>query len=121
MSQKILILHSAPVKRVEQGILDLRQSGALPAAEITVLSRRDPEAERRFRAYPSVGRVMVRSAGWSPWRDWARLRRERFDGVVVFFTGERGYWKMKAMALGLFPSTARVLVHAGDGEIFELG
>lgn len=119
MPQKILVLHSAPVKRVEHGIEDLRTRGLFDDPEITVFSRRDDRAEKRFRANAAVGRVGVRRAGWNPLPDIRRLRSERLDTVVVFFTGERGYWKMKWMAPWL--GAERILVYAGDGEMFALG
>lgn len=118
MGQKVLILHSASIKRVEQGICDIVERGLVLQPEITVFTEDHWTAIPRWRAHAAVNQVLVRERGESLWHELTRWRRARFAVVVVFVTGEPGYRKMKLLA----PLTGapRLLVCAGDGEILDL-
>jgi hypothetical protein len=110
---KVLVLQTATPSRILRVLDDLRERGIFGEVRCTLFCRNDPEALRAFRRHAMVSELRVHTEARHGWRHWRELRREKYDWLVLFLGGDRGYWKMKGLAL-MLDSRNIVIFDAGD-------
>jgi hypothetical protein len=96
--EQILIVQSAPPHRVLQALERLRQRPLFRDPRYTIFCRNRLDDLQSFRDPAWIHEVWshTEARGW--WRHLLELRRRRFDAVVLFLTGDPGYWKIKIFA-----------------------
>jgi GT2 family glycosyltransferase len=95
---KVLLIQSAEPAVVLNGLKHLKTLPRYGDSNYAVFCRNRSEILRHFTGHPLITRVIPHSEteGW--WKHLIQLRKERFDTVVVFFTGNPSYWKVKLFA-----------------------
>ncbi len=113
---RILVVETASPKRVRRKAEDILRSRQYPNPELTVLCRPEASTVQYFKQIPGA-RVLPleRIAGRDALRD---LKRTEFDVLWMFWTRDRGYLRMKWLALRV-PALFRH-VDIGDGNNFKL-
>ncbi len=96
--ERILIIQSADPPAVVRALECLRERPLFRDPRYTLFCRNRLEVVKYFRGHPMLSRVITHSETRGALKHLQALRRERFDSVVIFFTGERGYWKIKCLA-----------------------
>lgn len=96
--ERILIIQSAAPPQVLRALEILKERRLFRDPRYTLLCRQDPEISRRFQGHPMLYKIRTHRETQGAWSHLRWLRRERFDGVVVFFTGDPSYWKVKYFA-----------------------
>jgi O-antigen biosynthesis protein len=95
---RVLLIQSAEPAAVLNVLKHLKSLPHFRDSRYTVFCRNRSEILKHFAGHPMLSRVLTHSetAGW--WNHILHLRRERFDAVVVLFTGNPSYWKIKCFA-----------------------
>jgi O-antigen biosynthesis protein len=98
---EVLLIQSAEPEIVLDGLRHLKTLPRYCDAKYAVFCRNRSEILKHFTGNPLISRTIIHSEmqGW--WQHWIQLRRGRFNTVVVFFTGDPSYWKVKFFALFL--------------------
>jgi ADP-heptose:LPS heptosyltransferase len=60
--------------------------------------RNQPEVKLALKNHPLIHQVWTHSEMRDAWKHLKFLRRQKFDGVIVFFTGDPSFTKMKYFA-----------------------
>jgi len=115
--EKILIIQSADPSYVLRALEKMRERPLFSNPRFVLFCRNNPEVTRHFQAHPMIAEVRThtetRDSGWH----LRRLRRERFDGAVLFLTGDPGYWKIKCFAFLL--GTRHKVIFNESGDCFH--
>jgi hypothetical protein len=119
--QRILIVQSADPLHVLRALENLRDHPQFCNPEYTLFSRNRPECLKSFSGHPMLHEIIVHSEIRSGWKHWIRLRRERFDGVVFFLTGDPSYWKIKYLPFLLGIHHKLIYNENGDCFFFSVG
>ncbi len=93
--ERILIIQSAEPPHVLRALDHLQRDPLFRRPRFTLFCRKRPETVDRFSNHPMLHAVRTHSEMRGAWRHLRELRREHFDAVVVFFTGDPSYWKIK--------------------------
>ena len=119
--EKILVLESAEPAVVARGLDTLRAKPVFRNARYTIFCRDRADAVRRFRQHPLAADVRPHreTRGWV--KHLRALRRARFDGVVLFLTGDPSYWKIKYFAFLLGARHTLIFNENGDCFFFSWG
>src|SRR6185503_15332620 len=96
--EKILIIQSAEPPVVFLALEHLKENQLFHNPRYWIFCRNRPEALRRFRSHPMIFHVLPHTETVRSWDHLMALRREKFDGLVLFFTGDPSYWKIKYFA-----------------------
>ena len=96
--EKVLIIQSAPPAYILRALDRLSQRPLFNKPRYTLFCRNRIEVVRPLAAHPILHRIVTHSEMQGAWRHLRTFRRERFDVVVVFFTGDASYWKIKYFA-----------------------
>jgi len=96
--EKILIIQSARPPFILRALDRLRENPLFRKPRYTLFCRNRIEIVKSFEGHPMLHRILTHSETRGVWRHLRTLRRERFDAVVVFFTGDPSYWKIKYFA-----------------------
>jgi hypothetical protein len=96
--EKILIIQSAEPAPVLRGLEVLKERHLFQNPRYFLFCRNRPEIRKHFEKHPMLQEVRYHSEARQSWRHLRSLRRERFDGLVLFFTGDPSYWKVKWFA-----------------------
>ena len=115
---RVLLIQSAEPAEVLNGLKHLRSLPFLRDSRITIFCRNRSEIVKHFSGNPQFSEVLTHSEtkGWAG--HFAQLRRERYDTVVIFFTGDPSYWKVKCFAFLL--GGRRRLIFDENGHITSL-
>jgi ADP-heptose:LPS heptosyltransferase len=97
-SEKILIVQSAHPEHVLRALEQLKERHVFAHPSYTLLCRNRPEILEFFQAHPMLAGIRVHSGVRTAWQNLRSLRRENYDGVVLFFAGEPGHWKIQLLA-----------------------
>jgi O-antigen biosynthesis protein len=98
---KVLLIQSAEPAVVLDGLKHLKTIPRYCDSSYAVFCRNHSEILKHFAGHPLLARTIIHSETQGWWKHWIQLRRERFDTVVIFFTGDPGYWKVKFFAFFL--------------------
>jgi hypothetical protein len=96
--ERVLIIQSAEPRYLLHTLERLREQPLFREPRYTLFCRNKPEVIRHFKDHPMLSRVITHSELKGAFQHWSELRRERFDAVVAFFTGDPSYWKIKYLA-----------------------
>src|SRR5437899_12806787 len=96
---RILLVETASPKRVRKTAEEILAGGAHPELEVTALCTPDPATISYLREVPRIRVIPVSDANRG--RIPRELRKERFDILHIFWTGEKKYRRMKLRALRL--------------------
>ena len=111
---RILLLETASPKRIFQKVRQIREEGALPEPELSILCE-----ESSIPAFRSLPEISFYSFNGKP--DSALLKKinsRGFDVLFVFWTGEDRFRGLKLLPLRMKAKEKRVI--AGDGNEFRL-
>jgi O-antigen biosynthesis protein len=95
---RVLLIQSAEPAIVLNGLKQLKSLPRYRDSSCTVFCRDRSEILRHFSGHPLISRIISHSETQGWWKHLFQLRRERFDTVVVFLTGDPSYWKIKSFA-----------------------
>ncbi|NWG13894.1 MAG: hypothetical protein HXY20_10215 [Acidobacteria bacterium] len=93
--ERVLIIQSAEPLHVLRALDHMESHPLFRRPRFTLFCRNRPEVVARLEKHPMLYAVRTHSEMRRAWHHLRALRRERFDAVVVFFTGDRSYWKIK--------------------------
>jgi hypothetical protein len=96
--ERILIIQSAPPQQMLRGLEVLRTLSIFRNPLYSMFCRKRPEIQNDFKAHPLIHRIWTHSETRAAWKHLKFFRRQHFDGVIVFFTGDPSYWKIKWFA-----------------------
>ncbi len=96
--RNILIVQSAHPAFVLRALEILDKNPAFAYPRYTLLCSNRPDILAFFQDHPMITAIQGHSGLRTAWRMLRRLRGEKYDGIVLFLTGERGYWKIIAFA-----------------------
>lgn len=96
--ERVLVIQSAEPRFVLRGLEHLRRNPIFRNPRYTLFCRNLPEIACSFGDHPLLASVRTHSETRGAWEHLRELRAERFDAVVVFFTGDPSYWKIKYFA-----------------------
>ena len=98
---KVLLVQSAEPEYLLRALEALADRRILPGARYTLFCRNRPDVVNQFRIHPMIHEIRTHSETKNFWNHLLGLRSERFEAVVVFFTGDPSYWKIKYFAFML--------------------
>jgi hypothetical protein len=95
---RVLVIQSAEPVYLLRALDHLRDHPLFRNPRYTLFCRNRPEALRSFSAHPLACRLRPHNEARDSLRHLLELRRRRYEGVVVLFTGDPSYWKIKFFA-----------------------
>ena len=95
---KVLIVQSAEPSHVLKALRRLEEKSLFVNPRFTLFCRQKPEVIRSFQGHPLLHRILAHSETRGSLGHLRNLRQERFDAVVIFFTGDPGFLKIKVFA-----------------------
>jgi ADP-heptose:LPS heptosyltransferase len=98
---RVLIIQSAEPPHILAALERMREKPLFRNPIYTVFCRYKGDAIAIFQEHPMIHRTIIHVETSDSWMHWKSLRRERFDVVVVFFTGDPSYRKIKFFAFTL--------------------
>jgi hypothetical protein len=96
--EKILVVQSAEPAHVLEALERLGRHRLFYNPRYTLFCRNKPEVIRHFLDHPMISEVRPHTEARNSWTHLRRLRRERYDALVLFLTGDPSYWKIKHFA-----------------------
>ena len=96
--ERVLIIQSAEPPVIFRALEHLKSNHLFHNPGYWIFCRNKPEDLRQFRAHPMISRVLSHTETAGSWEHLVALRRERFEVLVLFFTGDPSYWKIKYFA-----------------------
>ncbi len=111
--EEVLIIQSAGAPHVLRVLDHLKTGGLFRDPRYTLFCRNREEVVRPLRGHPMIERIITHSETRGAWRHLRDLRREHFDAVVVLFTGDPSYWKIKYFAF-LLGARHKVIFNEND-------
>lgn len=119
--ERVLVVQSAEPHHVLRALETIRSRRLLREPRFTVFCRNRPEIARHFDGHPLVPDLRTHSEARGALRHLRELRAQRFDAVVVFFTGDPSYWKIKYFAFLTGARHRLIFNENGDCFFFSLG
>jgi hypothetical protein len=116
--ERILVLQSAEPLYVLQAMDRLAEKPLFRDPRYTLFCRNRPEIVDRLRAHPLLHAVRIHSETRGSWRHLRELRQLRFDGLILFLTGDPSYWKLKLFAFLLGVPLRRTLIFNESSDCF---
>ncbi len=116
--ERILIVQSAEPAYVFKALDRLKSMPLFQNSRYTIFCRDHAEIVKHFVGHPMFHQVLTHSETQGWWKHIVKLRRERFYAVVVFFTGDPSYWKIKYFSFLL--SARRKLIFDENSNCYFL-
>jgi hypothetical protein len=120
VSEEILVIQSAEPGYVFKALDRLNKEPVFTNPSFTIFCRNRPEILGSFQNNPLFKQVLSHSEARGSWNHLRSLRRKRFDGIVLFLTGDPSYWKVKLFAFLLGSRHILIFNEANDGFFFNL-
>ncbi len=114
--ENVLIVQSAEPAYILQALENLRKVPQFGNPTFSIFCRNRPESIGSFRGNPLLQQVIVHAETEHSFRHLLALRKQRFDAVVLFMTGDPSYWKVKIFAFLL--GARRILIFNEEGDCF---
>lgn len=118
--ERVLIVQSADPQHILQALKSLSEQPLFRNAQYTLFCRNRPEIVRQFEGHPMLHQVINHSEGRGSFRHLLAFRREHFDAVVLFLTGDPSYWKVKYFAFLLGARNKLIYNENNDCFYFSL-
>ncbi len=96
--ERVLVIQSAEPRFVLRGLEHLQRNPLFRNPRYTLFCRNKPEIVSSFHGHPLLAAVRTHSEARGAWQHLLELRARNYDAVVVFFTGDPSYWKIKYFA-----------------------
>jgi hypothetical protein len=96
--EEILVVQSAEPAHVLKALETLSHHRLFHNPRYTLFCRNKPEVTRHFLDHPMIAEVRLHTEARDSWKHLRRLRRERYDALVLFLTGDPSYRKIKFFA-----------------------
>jgi len=96
--ERVLILQSADPRYLLKALDQLKEKPLFHNPCYALFCRNQPEVVRSFLGHPMLSMIWTHSETRNSWRHLRDLRRQKFDALVLFMTGDPSYRKVK-----LFP------------------
>jgi hypothetical protein len=93
--ERVLIIQSAEPQYLLRTLARLKERPIFREPRYTLFCRNRPEIISQFKGHPMLSEIIAHSEMSGALAHVRRLRRERFDAVVAFFTGDPSYRKIK--------------------------
>lgn len=116
--EKVLVLQSAEAPYVLRALDRLQDANLFRNPRYTLFCRNREEVLRPLQGHSMLCRIITHSETRGAWSHLRELRRERFEAVVVLFTGDPSYWKIKCFAF-LLGARHKVIFNE-NGDCFYL-
>jgi hypothetical protein len=97
-TKRVLIIQSAEPAYVLKALDLLKEGSLFRNACYTIFCRNQPEVVASFRGHPMLHRLLTHSEARDSWKHLKALRRQKFDAIVLFMTGDPSYRKIKLFA-----------------------
>ncbi len=97
-AERVLVIQSAEPRFVLRGLEHLQRNPIFRNPRYTLFCRNRPEIVANFRGHPLLIALRTHSEARGAWEHLLELRARKYDAVVVFFTGDPSYWKIKYFA-----------------------
>ncbi len=119
--ERVLVIQSAEPVFVLKALERLNNKSPFHNPLYTLFCRNHPEALKSFENHPMLDQVWIHSEARESWKHFRNLRRQGFDAIVLFMTGDPSYRKIKIFAFLLGVPLNRILVfnEAIDGFFFN--
>ncbi len=108
--ERVLIMQSAEPVFVLKALERLESNSPFHNPRYTLFCRNHPEAVRIFQEHPMLDQVLIHTEARESRKHFQNLRRQRFDSIVLFMTGDPSYRKIKVFAFLLGIPLRRMLV-----------
>ena len=96
--ERVLVVQSADPQHVLAVLQSLERQPLFRNPQYVLFCRNRPEVVRQFEHHPMLHCVITHTEDHGSLGHLLALRRERFDAVVLFLTGDPSYWKVKCFA-----------------------
>jgi len=96
--ERVIVIQSAEPRFVLRGLEHMQRHPLFRNPRYTLFCRNRPEIVSSFHGHPLLAAVRTHSEARGAWRHLLELRARNYDAVVVFFTGDPSYWKIKYFA-----------------------
>jgi len=116
--ERILVIQSAEPIYVLNALEQLKDGPLFRNPRYTVFCRNRQEVVESFQGHPMLHRVLTHSETRGSWWYLRNLRRQRFDAVVLFMTGDPSYRKIKLFAFLLGVPWCHMLVFNETTDCF---
>ncbi len=117
--EEILIIQSAEPPAVLRALELLKKRPIFREPRYTLFCRNTNEVVDRFRGHPMLCRIVTHTEIRGALRHAVTLRAAHFDSVVVFFTGDPSYWKIKFLPFLLGARHKLIFNENGDCFFFS--
>ena len=114
--EKILLIQSAEPAYVLSALERLEKKPLFVNPQFSIFCRNKPEIAHRFEGNPMLSQIIAHCETRNSWTHLRNLRKQRFDAVVLFLTGDPSYWKVKLFAFLL--GTRRILIFNESTDCF---
>jgi hypothetical protein len=118
--ETVLIVQSADPMHVLKALDHLHTRRLFRNPIYTLFCRNNPEVVRCFSEHPCLESIQTHVETRGSWKHLRNLRRRKFDAVVVFFTGDPSYWKVKYFAFLVGARLKLIFNENGDCFFFAL-
>lgn len=108
--ERVLVLQSAEPFCVLEALNRLREKPPFRNPRYTLFCRNRPEVVESFREHPMLYEVLTHSETRGSWKYLRQLRRQGFDAIVLFMTGDPSYRKIKLFAFLLGVPVRHILI-----------
>jgi len=108
--QRVLIIQSAEPIFILKALEKLKDKSLFHDPRYTLFCRNRPEAVNSFQKHPMLDQVLIHSEARESWKHLRNLRRQKFDAIVLFMTGNPSYRKVKLFAFLLGIPLRRILI-----------
>jgi hypothetical protein len=109
-------VQSAEPPYILRGLESLRDNPQFKDPSFTIFCRNKPEIVASFQGNHLLHRVVTHLEAQNSFQHLLALRRQRYDAVVLFLTGDPSYWKVKIFAFLL--GTRRILIFNEETDCF---
>lgn len=108
--ERVLVIQSAEPNFVLKALERLNDRSPFYNPLYSLFCRNRPEALKSFEKHPMLDQVWIHSEARESWKHLRNLRRQGFDAIVLFMTGDPSYRKIKMFAFLLGVPLNRILV-----------
>jgi hypothetical protein len=112
---RILIVQSAQSTFILKALGQLKEGSIFCNPCYTLFCRNRPEVVASFQNHPMLDQILIHTETRN---SWSHLRNQGFDAVILFMTGDPGYWKVKLLAFLLGVPLGRILIFNENSDCF---
>jgi hypothetical protein len=93
-----MIMQSAEPPLILEALARLKARPLSANPKYFLFCRNRPEILKAFAGHPMLAEIRVHNEARDCWRHLRSLRREHFEVVILFLSGDPSYWKIKYFA-----------------------